>query len=50
LGETGWVIYPGLVFVMVAVGLEDVEALVLDLPSRPGTGHDLGDGVSRDGQ
>src|SRR5689334_1599187 len=35
---------------VVAVGLEDAEAFVLDLPSGPGAGHDLGDGVAGDGQ
>src|SRR4051812_13481241 len=35
---------------VVAVGLEDVEAFVLDLPSGPSAGHDLGDGVAGDGQ
>src|SRR4051794_4716878 len=35
---------------VVAVGLEAVEAFVLDLPSGPGAGHDLGDGVAGDGQ
>src|SRR5215212_9887487 len=35
---------------VVAVALEDVEAFVLDLPSGPAAGHDLGDGVAGDGQ
>src|SRR5919202_2982094 len=41
---------PEVVLEVVAVGLEDVEAFVLDLPPRPGAGHDLGDGVAGDGQ
>ncbi len=35
---------------VVAVGLEDVEALVLDLPACPGAGHDLAHGAAGDGQ
>ena len=36
---------PEIVFELVAVIFEDVEALVLDLPSRPAAGDDLGDVV-----
>ena len=32
-----------IMFEMIAVIFEDVEALVLDLPSRPGASRDLGD-------
>ena len=34
---------PEIVFELVAMVFEDVEALVLDFPSRPATGDDLGD-------
>ena len=34
----------------VVVGLEDVEALVLDLPACPGAGDDFAHGVAGDGQ
>ena len=37
-------------FEVVAVGLKDVEAFVLDLPACPGAGHDLGNGIGCDGQ
>ncbi len=39
-----------IVFEVVAVGFEDVEAFVLDLLAGSGASHDLGDGVSRNGQ
>ncbi len=37
-----------IMFEMIAVVFEDVEALVLDFPSRPGAGGDLGDVLARD--
>ena len=37
-----------IMFEMIAVVFEDVEALVLDFPTCPGAGGDLGDGLARD--
>ena len=39
-----------IVLEVVAVGLEHVESLVLDLPSGAAAGGDLGDGLGGDGQ
>src|SRR5260370_41864429 len=36
-------------FEVIAVVLEDVEAFVLDFPSRPGASGDFGDGLAGDG-
>jgi len=39
-----------IVFEVVAVGLEDVEGLVLDLPASPAAGGDFGNGLGGDRQ
>src|SRR3954454_19758993 len=39
-----------IVLEVVAVGLEDVEGLVLDLPAGPAAGGELGDRAGGDGQ